>query len=291
MATPNDPKVPDLLEIIFADRNKEYGAYNLRKTYPKVIRNATIAGILFFGLAVGGPTLMTLFTKDKGDEKEDVTVKLENLPPPPPLDENKPPPPPPPPPPPEPPPQATIKFVPPKPVEDAKVIKEEPPPKLEEMKDVEIATETKEGVKTTSEKIEDVVYEEPPKVEEKIKVEEPVKKEEPPEEKEPENKVFEFAEQTPEFPGGTAAMLGFLQENIQYPEIARRAGIEGPVYVQFIVSETGSISNAVVTRGIGGGCDEEALRVVNSMPKWRPGKQNGQPVKVKHTIQVRFKLR
>lgn len=102
--------------------------------------------------------------------------------------------------------------------------------------------------------------------------------------------VQEFAKTAPEFPGGQVAMLQYLADNIQYPETARRAGIEGPVFVHFIVNEDGSISGATILRGISSDCDQEALRVVNAMPKWTPGKNEGVAVKVKHTLQVRFKL-
>jgi len=103
--------------------------------------------------------------------------------------------------------------------------------------------------------------------------------------------IWTFVEKQPEFPGGAAAMNEYLQNNIQYPETARTAGIEGPVFVQFVVREDGQIMDAVVVRGIGGGCDEEALRVVNAMPRWNPGSHKGKPIKVRYTVQVRFRLR
>ena len=78
--------------------------------------------------------------------------------------------------------------------------------------------------------------------------------------------------------------------NIKYPEVARTSGITGTVYVQFVVEKDGSISDVKVVRGIGGGCDEEAVRVVKSMPRWKPGKQRGQPVRVYFTLPIEFKL-
>ena len=168
---------------------------------------------------------------------------------------------------------------------DNEVRDEEPPPEVQEMENKEISTKTVEGDPNANPVVEDVQYEEAPKEEEKKVVEEP--KEEKP--KEPE--IFTFVEQQPEFPGGAGAMNEFLQSNIQYPEIARRAGIEGKVFVQFVVDPKGDISQVAVVRGIGGGCDEEAKRVVNAMPRWRPGRQNGQPVSVRYTVQVTFKLR
>ncbi len=108
--------------------------------------------------------------------------------------------------------------------------------------------------------------------------------------KQAKEEVFTFAEEMPSFPGGDGALYGFLAQNIQYPEIAKRAGVEGQVIVTFTVSKTGQISAPRVARGIGGGCDEEALRVVMMMPRWNPGKQNGQPVNVQVTVPIRFQL-
>ncbi len=108
--------------------------------------------------------------------------------------------------------------------------------------------------------------------------------------KQPKEEVFTFVEEFPSYPGGDGALYGFLAQNIQYPEIAKRAGVEGQVIVTFTVSKTGQISAPRVARGIGGGCDEEALRVLMMMPRWNPGKQNGQPVNVQVTVPIRFQL-
>ena len=105
-----------------------------------------------------------------------------------------------------------------------------------------------------------------------------------------EEKIFTFVEEYPEFPGGDKALREFILNNLNYPEIARKSGITGTVYVQFVVEKDGSISDVKVVRGIGGGCDEEAVRVVKSMPKWKPGKQRGQPVRVYFTLPIEFKL-
>ena len=105
-----------------------------------------------------------------------------------------------------------------------------------------------------------------------------------------EDKLFLVVEEQPEFPGGVAGLQKFLQKNIEYPSLAKDAGIAGTVYVTFEVGKDGSITNAKVLRGIGGGCDKEALRVVKKMPKWKPGKQRGKPVRVQFNIPVRFTL-
>jgi TonB family protein len=97
-------------------------------------------------------------------------------------------------------------------------------------------------------------------------------------------------EQMPEFPGGEDSLLSYLKKNIRYPESSRESSITGIVYVRFILGKDGSISNVTLLRGIGGGCDEEAMRVIKAMPKWIPGKQNGKAVPVYLTLLVKFKL-
>lgn len=108
----------------------------------------------------------------------------------------------------------------------------------------------------------------------------------PPEAEEEEDEVFIVVEQQPELIGGMAA----LQKNIKYPEMARKAGIEGRVFVQFVVDERGNVNDPKVVRGIGGGCDKEALRAVESV-KFKPGLQRGKPVKVQFSLPVTFRLR
>lgn len=94
----------------------------------------------------------------------------------------------------------------------------------------------------------------------------------------------------PSFPGGINEMMRFLSNNIHYPQLAKEVGITGIVYVEFIVEKDGAISNIILVKEIGGGCDEEAVRVVSLMPGWEPGKQNGIPVRVKLTLPVKFSL-
>ena len=104
------------------------------------------------------------------------------------------------------------------------------------------------------------------------------------------DKVFEKAEVMPEFPGGEQAMMDFVAKNVQYPKEAMEKEISGRVLVGFIVEKDGSISETEVVKGIGGGCDEEAVRVVKAMPKWKPGKQKGKPVRVHFMLPLTFKL-
>ncbi len=105
-----------------------------------------------------------------------------------------------------------------------------------------------------------------------------------------EQEIFTVVESMPEFPGGPQAMMEYIARNIKYPPMARESGIQGRVFVNFVVEPDGSVTNVNVLRGIGGGCDEEAIRVVESMPKWTPGRQRGKAVRVSFTLPVRFTL-
>lgn len=102
--------------------------------------------------------------------------------------------------------------------------------------------------------------------------------------------IFDVVENAPNPPGGMEGWNKYLKKNLNYPTQARRMGIEGTVYVVFVVNTDGSIVDADVLRGIGGGCDEEALRVVKAAPKWEPGKQRGRPVRVRMRLPIKFKL-
>lgn len=103
--------------------------------------------------------------------------------------------------------------------------------------------------------------------------------------------VFLSVEENPEFPGGPAKLLEYIQKNLEYPEAARENEIQGRVFVGFIVEEDGSVSNVKILRGIGYGCDEEAIRLVNSLPKFKPGKQRGKPIRVHYTLPIVFELK
>ena len=105
-----------------------------------------------------------------------------------------------------------------------------------------------------------------------------------------EQEIFQIVEEMPAYPGGEAKLMEYIAKNIKYPQIARETGIQGRVFVGFVVEPDGSVSNVKVLRGIGGGCDEEAMRVVKSMPKWKPGKQRGKAVRVSYMLPVNFKL-
>lgn len=262
-------------DIVFEGRNKSYGAFQLRRLYDKHMTRGMISGFIFFLLVVTSPQIIRMIKGFLPEEKDELIMKEVTLAEPPSIDPLKPPPPPPP----EvkpPPLKDQIKFVPPVVKKDEEVQEEEPPPPtVEEIKDKEIATETKEG----EEGGVDESLTEPDAPPAPAVIEEPA-----------DDKPFTFVEQMPSFPDGDKAMYAYIQSKLKYPAIARESGISGTVYVQFVVTKEGDITGAKVMRGIGGGCDQEALRVVNSMPRWKPGKHNGRAVPVTFNLPIKFVL-
>lgn len=104
------------------------------------------------------------------------------------------------------------------------------------------------------------------------------------------DEVLKVAEIMPEYPGGMSELFKFMGNNIKYPEQAKKENVEGKVYVSFTIEKDGSITNIHILNGIGGGCDEESIRVVNKMPNWTPGENNGQKVRVEYTLPINYKL-
>jgi protein TonB len=256
----------DFDDIVFEQRNKEYGAYLLRKTYNRSMNISTAIAISIFVLLISIPAINAWLSEvtDKVKLDQETMRTLEE---PPPLDKDEPPPPPPPPDPP-PPVQETIKFTPP-------VITEEPlkeediPPPQEEVSKTNVGTETKEGTD---------IIDLPDGPGNEIIDDGPAQ-------------VFTIVEQMPEFPEGEEGLFKYLSKNIKYPSMAKDNGISGTVYVTFVVEGNGQITDVKKLRGIGGGCDEEAIRVVKSMPSWKPGKQNGKAVRVQYNLPIKFTLR
>ncbi len=233
----------------------------------------TLAGLLTIGLVLFA-YFGTIFAKKVLANNKFLDGTIVELTPPP-VEQNTPPPPPPvtPPPPPQ---QATIAFVVPKPTPDDLVAEEEVPPTQEEMKDIAIGTKTIDGDPNgTPEGLLDAPVEEAP--EEVLVAELPVK----------EDKPFVVVEQMPAYPEN---IMGYLAREIKYPRLAAENGITGTVVIQFVVDKEGNVSNPVVVKDIGGGCGEEALRVVKKMERWNPGKNRGIPVKVLMSLPVRFVL-
>lgn len=256
-------------DLLFRGKNKDYGAYFLRKMYPENIKKSLL---IFLALVCAIALSYVIYDKlkDKVNFGEVKTVKkVTELKAPPPLEDKKQPPPPPPPPP--PPVKATIQFVPPKVVEVAAP--------EEEIKTVEEVVESKAAIATSTVVGQDLPDDIGLEDSKGTAVEAP-KQQEP----------FTFVEQMPEFPGGEDALMSYLSRNIKYPAYAQENEIEGTVMINFVVGPDGTISQAKVTKGIKGGCDEEALRVVRSMPKWKPGKQGGQAVPVYFDVPVIFTL-
>lgn len=111
------------------------------------------------------------------------------------------------------------------------------------------------------------------------------------EEEDVEETIYVFVEEEPDFPGGMEALLKYLQDNIQYPQLAKENNITGKVFVTFVVEKDGRVTQVKLLRDIGGGCGNEAMRVVKAMPKWKPGKQQGRPVRTQFNLPVVFNLR
>lgn len=252
--------VESLEDIVFKNRNKEYGSYYLRKNYRKFVTISMIFGFVLIGAIVAYPLINAFINKSRliKEREKEIGVEMRDI-----RKEEAPPPPPPPPP-----PEVLVQkivFTAPVVVEDTTI----------EVNMANMDDLNKKG--NTEAPTEDVVVEvkdEAPKV-----IETPVQQE-----------IFTVVEEQPGYPGGEEARISFLQQNIKYPEEAKEIGIQGKVFVTFVVEVDGSITDVRVLRGIGGGCDEEAIRVVKSMPKWVPGKQRGVPVRVQFNLPIKFTL-
>lgn len=251
------------LDLVFEKRNKDYGAYVIRQRYEKTILIALLVSVIILSFAVAIPYISALLDKFNANLniEDDVQVELMDAPP---LDEDVPPPPPPPVPP--PPVMDMVKFTPPVVVD--KAVEEEIPPQ-EELKTENVGTKDQEGDKN----LIDVPDEGNGVIDEG-----------------PSNEIFTFVEQMPGFPGGDAKLYEYLSKNLKYTNMAREAGIQGKVFVTFVVEPNGSITNVQILRGLGGGLNEEAIKVVKNMPAWSPGKQNGRAVKVQVNLPIQFKL-
>jgi protein TonB len=254
-------KTPNWEDIVFENRNKEYGAYIIRTNYSRNVILSAFFMLVIVGLGFAYPTIASWFKSNDvvvEDKKLTTVVQLDQ---PPPIQDT-------PPPPPKveiPPPVKTIKYVAPK-VTKEEVVEEEIPT-IEEIKKTEVSTETIEGPVET-------VFVEPVK---EVVVED-------------DNQVYTFVEQNAEFPGGTEAMYKFINKNVKYPAQARRMGTEGKVFVGFVINKDGSIVDVAIVKGISAECDKEAMRVIQMMPPWKAGKQNGKAVRVKFILPINFKL-
>lgn len=265
----------DVLDIIFEGRNKEYGAYDLRKTYNKrLITSLLIVGALCLLLFIGY-LASALLANNENNKKVDVQdVKLEEIK----QEEKKEEPPPPPPPkPPDPPKVEMAKFTPPKIVKDEEVKEEEKPPEVEKLEDTKIGTMNQEGQKD-----EGIVA---PPVEDGGKgvVEAPKKDDED------WDKTFTKVEIESEYPGGAAAWQRYLNRNLRYPQEAIDNEVQGAVVVQFIVDKEGNVSDVEAISGPNE-LRAEAVRVIKKSGKWTPAVQNGRQVKSYKKQPIVFRL-
>jgi protein TonB len=264
----------EILNLVFLTRTKEYGAYLLRSSYEKHAVSAMLLSVMIFAAASGLTTLLNkaapLNAIIMGGTKK-TPVTLDNLP----ID-----------------PKPTIalpkvsslvsavstlKYLIPKITKDI-YAENEYMPTAEELSHTAAGTRTVKG-NLSADDLGDIVLDEPA-ISKVVKEAEPATPD-----------IYNYVELMPEFPGGADALLSYLAQNIRYPDMAKRAGIEGRIIAGFIVSKTGAITNISIIKGIGGGCDEEAMRVLKNMPAWKPGKQNGIAVNVRMSVPISFRLR
>lgn len=264
-------------DLVFQGRNKVYGAYQLRRGTSKrnivsMIFVAAVAAVAYLGLAAYNSYQEAQKAKFEAEmeaslldakkeakvEKKTETPKVEQVQK---VEKVK----------------SSIAFTPPVIKKDSEVKPEE------EMKTQDELKETKTAIGAFDVKGNDDAGGTVLKAVEEIAAPEPPKHEEE------QNKIFEVVEQQPQFPGGS--VNGWLADHIKYPVVAAENGISGRVVVQFVVERDGSVSQVRVVRGVDPSLDKEAQRVISSMPKWIPGKQNGQAVRSRFTVPVTFRLK
>jgi protein TonB len=249
------------LDIVFEGRNKIYGAYELRKSNSKTTVKALIIGSVIFAFAVAAP-LIASFLPDSSEDDANKDIKIATVKLPPKKEEVKPNQPPPPPPPPK---VDQVKFV--KPVVAKANEVTEDPPKIEELKDKKVGSETIKGDPDAV-----LTVDEPVGTGTAAVVEE-------------DNQVYNTAgiEVKPDFPGGIEKFYKFVGNNYKTPE---EEGLKGKVYVTFVVEKDGSLTDIKVLRDIGYGTGAEAIRVLKKCPKWTPGEQNGKKVRVLYSLPI-----
>ena len=273
---------PKWVEMVFAGKNKEYGAYQLRKGTSG--RNIKALLILVIAAALVGGFLAWKVIEQKQAEEQQAYMEAMEL--------------------------AKLQQQAKK--EEKK--KEQVKPKIEPKKEIPVARETQKFTAPVIKKDELVKEENQVKQMDKLDDKVAVGSEDkegvkdrtveavrseiavaappPPPAPKPEvaTKVFDVVEEMPSFPGGNAALMSYLNSNTKYPVVAQENGVQGRVIISFVVERDGSISDVKVARSVDPSLDREAQRVVKSMPRWTPGKQNGQTVRVKYTVPVVFRL-
>lgn len=258
------------LDVVFASKNKSYGAYELRKTNSSTTTRALIIASVIYVVMFFGPKIYALIADLAPEEQQLVATEVTVVEPPP-VDENTPPPvnv--------EPPPPKTdqVKFPPPE-VKPDNQVRDEEPPKLEDLKKADPGQKTIAGDPDADIVIAAPVGEGPKQA---AVVED--------------NTVHDYIslEVMPEYPGGINAFRKYIGDNLRYPPIAQENNFTGTVHVEFFIEKDGSISNVSVARKVGQGLDEEAMRVIKASKKWTPGIQNGKEVRVRYSVPVAFKL-
>lgn len=267
----------DWVDLVFEGRNKAYGAYRLRKSTTKRNILAMVAVVLLLIVAFIILTVKNFVDDQRAKVAMTQVAELTNYKQPEKKAEVK---------------QKKVEVEPERVVERVKssikftapVIKKDEEVKPdEELKTQDELMSTKTAIGTFDVKGNDDANGEVLKAKEVIAEPEPPKHEE-------ENKVFDIVEQQPMFPGGQTALMKYLSEHTKYPVVAQENGVQGRVTVQFVVEKDGSISDVHVLRGVDPSLDKEAVRVVKSMPRWTPGKQNGINVRVNYRVPVLFRL-
>jgi len=255
------------VDLLFEKRNQEYGAFELRKDSSRRHKWGIIASLVFLVLVIWVPVLYKQITAKSKDKMNEVTClfdielnKANDKPkdiiletPPPPL-------------------KSSIKFTPPVIKPDEEVQEDEMIKTQEELTKTDVNISIADVKGNDEEHGQDIADLNASIVEEV------------------EEAPLTMVEQMPEFPGGEKALMKYLSTNIKYPRIATENGVQGRVYINFVVDKDGGISNAKVVRGVDASLDAEAMRVVKAMPKWIPGKQNGETVRVSYTIPINFVL-
>jgi protein TonB len=251
---------PAFDDIVFEVRNKEYGAYKLRKKYNRTVLIGLLIGVVIIATAIITPYLNAKAAENRTKRAErQVEIKLENLDTP--TEQVAPPPPPPPPP------TDVVqqqKYVPPEVVDSIK-------------------PEDEQKFITADEAQTEVINREVVEVVEQVKEEV--------QETEAEPEPFVVVEEMPMFPGGEPALMKFIGEHTQYPEIAKENNIQGKVIVRFCVTPKGGVSQVSVLKGVDPELDKEAMRVVTTLPAFKPGKQGGKPVPVWYMVPISFTLK
>lgn len=261
---------PEWRELVFQGKNKEYGAYKLREESPKrhnwSILIVAIVAVVGFSI----PKLIEFATPEKKEVMTEVTVlskldeaeikdeevkRLEPVAPPPPAL------------------KSSIKFTAPVIKKDEEVRDEDEIKSQREISDTKVAISIAD-VKGNDElhgkdiaDLKEVITQAPE-----------------------EEKPYVAVEQMPEFPGGPGELLSFIAKNLKYPTIAQENGIQGKVYIRFVVTKTGTVQDVIVLKSLDPYCDKEAIRVIKSLPKWIPGRQNGVNVPIYYTVPITFKL-